>query len=144
MPLVKPGKKVNKRNGDHRAFDHFFSPEPVGDQRVAEQLTGQIKQQPGPQAVLRRQAQRMNIRVQRGQKIVTIREQQQREHRGKERCASLAEPLDNRVKGINDNKRKHKPRLDKIAALVGLPEIVHRHPEQKDDHHAFDFAQLPL
>ena len=69
-------------------------------------LTGQIKQQPGPQAVLRRQAQRTNIRVQRGQKIVTIRERQQREHRGKERCASLAEPLDNRVKGkmtINAN-----------------------------------------
>ncbi len=86
----------------------------------------------------------MNIRIQRGEKIVTIREQQQGEHRGKERCAPLAEPLDNRVKGVNDDKRKHKPWLDKIAALVGFPEVVHRHPEQKDDYHALDFAQLPL
>ena len=48
MALVKPGEKINKRDGDHRPFNHFFAPEPAGDERIAEQLTGQIKQQPCP------------------------------------------------------------------------------------------------
>ncbi len=48
------------------------------------------------------------------------------------------------MKGIDDNQGENKPGLDQVAALVRLPDIIDRHPKQKDDDHAFNFTNLPV
>ena len=86
----------------------------------------------------------MSVRVDHREQVVTVGAAQQRQEHGEKEPAPLAEPGDQRMKGIDDNQGENKPGLDQVAALVRLPDIIDRHPKQKDDDHAFNFTNLPV
>ena len=86
----------------------------------------------------------MFVRVEHREQVVTISAAQQRQNHGEKQAPPLAEPGDKGMEGIDHDQGENKPGLDQVAALIRLPDIIDRYPEQKDDDHAFNFADLPV